>query len=79
MDRGSQLAVHSLSSKETTIAEKTSRELKNRKIRLAAVDLIDDWITDFNFTSPGLIPQMEALLSINLARPVIEALTRQSD
>ena len=38
------------------------------------MDLIEGYITDFNFTSPGLIPQMEGVLGKNLARPIIKAL-----
>ncbi len=76
MDRGSQIIPYPLSSKEKKKASQISQHLKSRKIRLAAVDLIEDWVTDFNFTSPGLIFQMETLLNKNLARPIISALAR---
>ena len=52
------------------------RHLVARGIRLAAVDLIEGLVTDFNFTSPGLIPQMEGVLDENLARPIIKALLK---
>ncbi len=78
IDRGSQLALHTLSENEKSVVDQVAKHLKLRKIRLAAVDLIEGLITDFNFTSPGLITQMEDLLSENLARPIIRALTQKS-
>lgn len=74
IDRGSQLTQTTLSKADRKSALMISKHLKNRKIRLAAVDLIDGYITDFNFTSPGLIPLMEATLSENLAKPIVRAL-----
>lgn len=53
---------------------KISDYLKKKNINLAAVDLIDGYITDFNFTSPGLIPQMEKTLNINLAKKILRRL-----
>ena len=76
MDRGSQLAAHRLTRIEKTQTLKIARHLRKMKIRLAAIDLIDSLVTDFNFTSPGLIPQMETLLGENLARTIVKALAR---
>jgi glutathione synthase len=73
MDRGSQLAPTSLTAKEKKVATQIAKHLKYRKIRLAAVDLIENLITDFNFTSPGLIPQMESILNENLSRRIMNA------
>jgi glutathione synthase len=74
MDRGSRLSSTQLSKNEKATALKIGKHLKTRKIRLAAIDLIEGYITDFNFTSPGLISQMEAVLSTNLALPIIKQL-----
>ncbi len=71
MDQGGTLAIAPLSVKEKSASEKIGLWLKARKIRLAAVDLIDGFVTDFNFTSPGLLVQMEKLLKRNLAREII--------
>jgi len=76
MDRGSRITPTELTPAERKAAVRISKHLKAKKIRLAAVDLIDGLITDFNFTSPGLIPQMEGVLGQNLARPIIKALMR---
>ena len=56
------------------IAKQIGAHLKQQEIRLAAVDVIAGWVTDFNFTSPGLLPAMEVLEGKNLAREVIRAL-----
>jgi glutathione synthase len=77
IDRGSSLAATELSAGQRQAAEKIGRHLKSKNIRLAAVDLIQTWVTDFNFISPGLITQMESVLGTNLARPIIEALIKR--
>jgi glutathione synthase len=74
LDRGSALAPTELSRKEKAISSQISKHLKQLEIRMAAVDLIEGYVTDFNFTSPGLIPQMETLLGENLALSVVKVL-----
>jgi glutathione synthase/RimK-type ligase-like ATP-grasp enzyme len=76
MDRGGTVATTKLSAREKKAALKIGKHLRARGIRLAAVDLIEGYVTDFNFTSPGLLVQMEALLGENLAKPVIRALLK---
>lgn len=72
LDQGSRLEWTSLNDQQKRMSHRIGLYLKNQGIRLAAVDLIADWITDFNFTSPGLISQMEKLLNENLARKIIQ-------
>ncbi len=50
------------------------RLLRKIGARLAAVDLIDGRVTDFNITSPGLLVGMEKTLETNLASRVVEIL-----
>jgi glutathione synthase len=76
LDQGSRVVATELSRPEARAARKIGEHLRRTKIRLAAVDLIEGYITDFNFTSPGLIPQMEFVLGVNLARDIILALAR---
>jgi glutathione synthase len=76
LDQGSRVAPTELTAGEKKAALKIGRHLKARRIRLAAVDLIEGLVTDFNFTSPGLITQMEAVLGRNLARPIVQALMK---
>ena len=75
VDRGSQLTASPLNARDQKAKRAIERHLQKRGIRLAAVDVIDGQVTDFNFTSPGLIVQMEGVLNQNLARPIIQALT----
>jgi glutathione synthetase len=74
MDQGSRLSPVTLSKSEKLKASRIARHLRSRKIRLAAVDLIEGYVTDFNFTSPGLIPLMEDVLNKNLSRSIMKAL-----
>lgn len=74
VDRGSRLAPAQLGKIEKAAATRIGKHLRARKIRLAAVDLIDGLITDFNFTSPGLLVQMESILGKNLARGIVQTL-----
>ena len=76
MDQGGFLSLTRLNAKETRAAERIGKHLRYLRVRLAAVDLIEAKVTDFNLTSPGLLAPMEALLGQNLARPVIERLAR---
>lgn len=74
IDQGSRLAPHALTQVEKKAVKAIGAHLKRNRITLAAVDLIDGLITDFNFTSPGLIVQMEKTLQRNVARPIIKYL-----
>jgi glutathione synthase len=74
MDHGATVSVHELTSAEARAAKQIGKRLKARKIRLAAVDLIEGLVTDYNFTSPGLIVQMEDALGENLSKKILKAL-----
>jgi glutathione synthase len=76
IDGGSALRETTLSASEKKTARTLGKFLKQQKIRLAAIDLIDGFVTDFNFTSPGLITMMEKVLNTDLARPIIRALAK---
>lgn len=76
IDGGSALQKTFLNSREQEASKKIGKFLKAAKIRLAAVDLIDGVVTDFNFTSPGLITQMEKVLNQNLAKTIILSLAK---
>lgn len=65
-----------LNRKERAAARKIGLHLKKRRVRMAAIDLIDGWITDFNFTSPGLLVELERVTGQNLAKPIILSLLK---
>ena len=75
IDRGSKVEPYSLNAKEKKMAQTIGKHLKKSGIRFAAIDLIDGYLTDYNFTSPGLLVQMEQVLNKNLAREVVKRLS----
>jgi glutathione synthase len=74
IDQGSKLVAHSPTALEKSAARAIGKRLRALEVRLAAVDLIDAKVTDFNITSPGLILQMEKVTGKNLARKIVQAL-----
>ena len=78
IDLGSSLKKTTLTSLERKKSARIGKLLRKQGIRLAAVDLIEGFVTDFNFTSPGLVTQMEKTLGENLALPIIRALAKNS-
>lgn len=76
IDQGSGLAPHKVTASEKKAALQIGKRLRALGVRLAAVDLIEGYATDFNVTSPGLITQMEQVLGKNLAGPIVRALSR---
>jgi glutathione synthase len=79
IDRGSEIRAHSPTPAELKAIPKISRLLGNLGIRLAAVDLVSGKIIDFNFTSPGLLVQLEFVHGQDFATPIMKALrTRPS-
>ncbi len=77
MDRGGSLVPTRLSPSELRATRLIGRHLASTGIRMAAVDLIQGKATDFNFTSPGLLVQMEGVTERNLARKIIERLAKR--
>ena len=59
IDEGSRIEAYTLTPPEEKIAAAVGQSLKRQGILMAAVDLIGDKICDYNFTSPGLLVQLE--------------------
>jgi glutathione synthase len=77
IDQGSRIEAHSLSAEESEVARRVGASLKNQKIALAAVDLIDGKISDYNITSPGLLVQLERVHGgVNFASKIIDLLLK---
>lgn len=74
MDQGGRVAAATLKASDKRAAAKIGARLRARKIRMAAVDLIDGFVTDYNVTSPGLIVQMERALGRELAPTIVKSL-----
>lgn len=76
MDKGSACEACSLDATEQRLASAIADAFRAEGIRLAAVDVIGGQVTDWNLTSPGMIPTMERILDRNLAGPIVDALAR---
>jgi glutathione synthase len=74
MNDGCYILATALTRREEDVCQKLSRELQQRHIRLAGVDLIDGYVTDINVISPGLIVELENALGQNIAARIIYAL-----
>ncbi len=77
IDQGSRIEAHMPNPRERAIASRIGGSLKSQGIALAAVDLIEEKISDYNITSPGLLVQLERVHgNATLAGKVIELLLR---
>lgn len=74
IDSGSRIEAHSLSAAERSVADRIGASLIQQGIALAAIDLIEGKICDYNITSPGLLVQLEEAHGQNFAKAVIERL-----
>jgi glutathione synthase len=74
IDQGSKISKAILNDHEIQIAADIGKSLKQHGIRLAAIDIIDEKIIDYNITSPGLLVQLEQIHQQNLAKIILEQL-----
>jgi glutathione synthase len=74
MDKGSSCQACDLTLSEQRLAAAVGESFRAEGVRLAAVDVIAGQVTDWNVTSPGMLPIMERVLDRNLAAPVVRAL-----
>jgi glutathione synthase len=74
--KGDFIEEYQLTSKEKKITKKISQFLNHENIGLAAIDLIDGKIIDFNISSPGLLREFEIAFKKNLARKVLQNILR---
>jgi glutathione synthase len=73
-EKGDLLEPTRLTVHEELLAARIGIQLLRKHIRIAAVDLVGGYVTDYNFSSPGLLTQMELVTGRNLARQVVSAL-----
>ena len=63
-----------LSDRDRAICDRVGPVLKAAGVLFAGIDVIGDYLTEVNVTSPTLIQQMARLMGKNLAETVIEKL-----
>lgn len=74
MDKGASCLACHLTLGEARLAATVGEGFRSQGVRLAAVDVIAGYVTDWNLTSPGMLPTMERVLGRDLAGPVVRAL-----
>jgi glutathione synthase len=63
-----------LSERDYWICEQVAPELKRRGIIFAGLDVIGDWLTEINVTSPTCIRELDAQFGLNIAGDMFDVL-----
>lgn len=63
-----------LSERDYWICEQVAPELKRRGIVFAGLDIIGDWLTEINVTSPTCIRELDSQYELNIAGQMFDAL-----
>ena len=63
-----------LSDRDYWICEQVAPELKRRGILFAGLDVIGDWLTEINVTSPTCIRELDAEFGLNIAGDLFDVL-----
>lgn len=64
-----------LSKRDLWICEQVGETLRNKGLLFVGLDVIGDYLTEINVTSPTCIRELEAIYKISIAEQVIEAIT----
>jgi glutathione synthase len=64
----------SLTDRDYWICEQVAPELKSRGIVFAGLDVIGDWLTEINVTSPTCIRELDEQYDLNIAGDLFDAL-----
>ena len=62
-----------LSDRDRWIAGEIAAELKHRGILFAGLDVIGDWLSEVNVTSPTCIRELDAQFGLNIAGQLFDA------
>ena len=63
-----------LSERDRWIAAQVGPEMKHRGMRFVGLDVIGDWLTEVNVTSPTCIRELDAQFGLNIAGQLFDAL-----
>lgn len=63
-----------LTARDRWIAAEVGPELRRRGLRFVGLDVIGDWLTEINVTSPTCIRELDAQFGINIAGMLFDAL-----
>ena len=65
-----------LSERDRWIAAQVGPEMRRRGMRFVGLDVIGDWLTEVNVTSPTCIRELDAQFGLNIAGMLFDALER---
>jgi glutathione synthase len=68
-----------LSERDRWIAAQVGPEMRRRGMRFVGLDVIGDWLTEVNVTSPTCIRELDAAYGLNIAGMLFDALERDGD
>lgn len=63
-----------LSERDRWIAAQVAPELKRRKLLFVGLDVIGDWLTEINVTSPTCLRELDAQFGLNIAGQLFDAI-----
>jgi len=66
-----------LTERDYWICEQVAPELKRRGIVFAGLDIIGDWLTEINVTSPTCIRELDAQYGLNIAGQMFDAIEKR--
>ena len=74
---GASAEIRELSDRDRWICAQVGPELRRRGVLFAGLDVIGDYLTEINVTSPTGIREIEKLAQVNLATTLIECIERE--
>lgn len=75
--RGGRAEAVPLSDRDREIASRVGAELRSRGVLFAGLDVIGDYLTEINITSPTGIRELKKLCGLDVARSLFDALERE--
>ena len=67
-----------LSERDRWIAAQVGPEMRRLGMRFVGLDVIGDWLTEVNVTSPTCIRELDAQFGLNIAGMLFDALEREA-
>ncbi|MGE3319453.1 MAG: glutathione synthase [Candidatus Berkiella sp.] len=73
---GAKGVAHKLTERDLFLCQRVGPTLKAKGLFLVGIDVIGDYITEINVTSPTCVREIDALFNVNLAETIIDSLTQ---
>jgi glutathione synthase len=75
--RGGKGVGHPISERERWLAAQVAPELRKRGMIFVGLDVIGDWLTEINVTSPTCIRELDAQFGLNIAGQLFDAIEKK--